>query len=418
MLESKKIERRQSEIREELSSLASTEQPSDDQVQRMSALDQEYRTNESRLRAALVAEDAERRNAAGELETRSGSEWNDLIGQFEVRQAVLALDEGKSLSGATAEVVQELRNQGGFRGVPVPYEIFETRAGETTAGGIMDPVQTRPVIDRLFPDSVAGRMGAQMVNIGAGEIEYPVVTSSVSAGWAATETGDVASPTQFTTADRPLKPDHTLGVQMRLTRRAQKSAAGIEQAIRRDMRGAIAAKMDEAVFQGSGSNGEPAGVVSQASSYSINETAIDAAATWSAFRGAVTTFMTNNAASSPQAVRVLIRPEVWAALDGAIFDSGSGITEYDRLEDNVGAVVMTSNGLAAPTGSPTASNVLLSTSVGGQAPIYVATWGAVDLIRDPYSDAASGGVRLTGLVTMDVTVSRTAQLEVLTGVQD
>jgi hypothetical protein len=40
------------------------------------------------------------------------------------------------------------------------------------------------------------------------------------------------------------------------------------------------------------------------------------------------------------------------------------------------------------------------------------------LIRDPYSDAASGGVRLTGLVTMDVTVSRTAQLEVLTGVQD
>jgi hypothetical protein len=60
---------------------------------------------------------------------------------------------------------------------------------------------------------------------------------------------------------------------------------------------------------------------------------------------------------------------------------------------------------------------LLSTSVGGQAPIYVATWGAVDLIRDPYSDAASGGVRLTGLVTMDVTVSRTAQLEVLTGVE-
>jgi len=39
------------------------------------------------------------------------------------------------------------------------------------------------------------------------------------------------------------------------------------------------------------------------------------------------------------------------------------------------------------------------------------------MIRDPFSDAASGGVRLTGLVTMDVTVSRTAQLQVLTGLQ-
>jgi hypothetical protein len=40
------------------------------------------------------------------------------------------------------------------------------------------------------------------------------------------------------------------------------------------------------------------------------------------------------------------------------------------------------------------------------------------LIRDPYSDAASGGLRLTALATMDVTVGRPAQLEILTGVQD
>lgn len=41
----------------------------------------------------------------------------------------------------------------------------------------------------------------------------------------------------------------------------------------------------------------------------------------------------------------------------------------------------------------------------------------VDLIRDPFSDAASGGLRLTALTTADVTVARGAQLEVLTGVQ-
>jgi hypothetical protein len=278
-------------------------------------------------------------------------------------------------------------------------------------------VQTRPIIDRLFPDSVAGRMGAQMVNVGVGELEYPVTTSSVTAGWAASETGDVTGPSAYTTTDRPLKPDQTLGVQMKLTRRTMKSAQGIEAAVRRDMRGAIAQAMDAAVFQGSGSSGEPLGVVSGAGTYGITSTAVDAAATWSAFRSAVTTFLTNNAASGPGGVRVLIRPEIWDGMDGQVFDSGSGITEFDRLTANVGSVVMTSNGLAAPSGSPAASNALLTTSVGGQAPIFVATWGAVDMIRDPYSDAASGGVRLTGLVTMDITVSRTAQLQVLTGLE-
>jgi HK97 family phage major capsid protein len=417
MLESTKIQRRQSEIRQELSELASTEQPSDDQVQRMNTLDSEYRANESRYRAALVAEDTERRQARDDLETRHGSEWDDLVSRFEVRQAVAHLDEGRQIDGATAEVVQELRSAGGYRGVPIPYAALEMRAGETTAGSIPDPVSTRPIIDRLFPDSVAGRMGATMVNVGAGEVEYPVVTSSVTAGWASSETGDVASATQFTTTDRALKPDHNLGVQMKITRRSMKSAAGIEQAVRRDMRNAIAAKMDEAVFLGSGSNGEPLGVIAGAGTYGVSSTAVDAAATWSAFRGAVTTFLTNNAASSPGAVRVLIRPEVWDQMDGTVFDSGSGITEYDRLVNNVGGVALTSNGLAAPSGSPAASKSLLSTSVGGQAPIFVATWGAVDMIRDPYSDAASGGVRLTGLVTMDVTVSRTEQLQVLTGLQ-
>ena len=59
----------------------------------------------------------------------------------------------------------------------------------------------------------------------------------------------------------------------------------------------------------------------------------------------------------------------------------------------------------------------MTTSASGVAPIFVGTWGAVDLIRDPFSDAASGGLRLTALATMDVTISRAVQIEILTGLQ-
>jgi hypothetical protein len=75
---------------------------------------------------------------------------------------------------------------------------------------------------------------------------------------------------------------------------------------------------------------------------------------------------------------------------------------------------MTTNALAAPvTNNVTA---LLATNAGGVAPAFMGIWGAVDLIRDPYADAASGGLRLTALSTVDTTVARGAQLEILTGI--
>ena len=420
MLESKKLELRRSEIRQELATLAAKPEPTEDEVRSMESLDKEYRTAETRYRAALVAEDEERREAGGELETRDGREWADMLGRFELRQVAAALDHGHQIDGETAEIVQELRSQGAYQGIPVPWQALEQRAGETVASGTPDPMQTRPIIDRLFPQSVASRMGGQMVNIGQGELEYPVATSGASVGWQASETGDVASPSAYATTDKPLAPDHTLGVQMKITRKTLKqSGAALEQAVRRDMNGAIAQEMDRAAFLGAGSSGEPLGVIAGASTYGITETAVAAAAAWSAFRSAVVRFMTANAAGSPDAVRLLIRPEVWDAMDGTYIDTGTGVTEWDRLTRNIpaGNVAMSPNALADPTGSPAASNALLTTNAGGVSPFFVATWGAVDLIRDPYTDAASGGLRLTALATMDITVARAAQLEVLTGIQ-
>ena len=59
---------------------------------------------------------------------------------------------------------------------------------------------------------------------------------------------------------------------------------------------------------------------------------------------------------------------------------------------------------------------------GGEAPplvgpAFIGSWGSLDVIRDPFSDAASGGLRLTALMTADVTVSRPAQIEILTDLQ-
>ena len=292
-----------------------------------------------------------------------------------------------------------------------------TAPGETVASGTPNPIRTAPIIDRLFAGSVAARMGGSMVNVGVGEMEYPVTTSSVSAGWAATETGNVPGPTAYTTTDRPLKPDHNLGITMRITRKTLKqSGEGLEQAVRRDMNGAISEAMDKAVFLGSGSSGEPTGILAGASGWGITSTAVDAAASYAAFRAAAVRFMTANAATGPASVNLLLRPEVFDDMDADLI-SGTAVSEWDRLTAKIGNTVLSPNALAAPTGDPEETTAILTTSVGGVAPFFIGTWGAIDLIRDPYSDAQSGGLRLTALTTMDVTISRAVQIEILTGIQ-
>lgn len=408
MLDSVKIQRRQSEIRQSLSALVGKETPTTDETRSMETLDAEYRQNEIRYRAALTAEDSERREAGADLETRTDRQYAELVAGFELRQIVLALDEGKSLSGQTAEVVAEMRSQGGYRGIPIPLAALELR--NTVSADVPNPVQTRPIIDRLFPASVAARLGIQTVNIAQGSVEWPVATSGAIAGWAPTEGANVPGPNPFQTAERMLAPDHTLGAHMRITRKALKQAGeGLEQAIRRDMNGAIGAELDRAVLMGDGTGGEPLGIVPGAATYGITSTAVAAAASWAAFRAEVVAFMQANQITSASGVNMAFDPEIWADLDGALI-AGTAVSEWDRLVKHVPA------GNIALANQLDAGTAILTTTAGGIPPAFLGIWGGLDMIRDPYTDAQNGGLRLTGLLTADVTVARGSQIRILTGI--
>ncbi|MDP5307579.1 phage major capsid protein [Paracoccus spongiarum] len=408
MLDSVKIQRRQSEIRQTLSELVGKPELSEDETRSMETLDAEYRQNETRYRAALTAEDSERREAGADLETRTDRQFAELVAGFELRQVVLALDEGRSLTGQTAEVVAEMRNAGGYRGVPVPLAALELR--NTVSGDVPNPVQTRPIIDRLFPASVAARIGVQTINITQGSVEWPVATAGAIAGWAATEGGNVPGPNPFQTAERMLAPDHTLGVHMRISRKAMKQTGdGLENAIRRDMNAAVGAELDRAVLMGSGAAGQPLGLVPGAVTYGITSTAVGAAATWAAFRAEVVAFMTANQISAASGVNVAFGPAIWSELDEALI-SGTAVSEWDRLTKHIPASnIALANQLAAET-------AILTTSAGGISPAFLGIWGGLDMIRDPYTDAQNGGLRLTGLLTADVTVARGSQIRILTGI--
>ncbi|WP_299686385.1 phage major capsid protein [uncultured Tateyamaria sp.] len=406
--------RRQSEIRSQLSELVGKE-TTDDETRQIDTLDAEYRANETKYRGALIVEASERDAASAELENRSADEWQGLIDNFELRQVVANLDTGAAISGQTAEVVTEMRAQGSFQGQPIPWGALERRAGETTSATTPDPTRTMPLVDRLFPTSVAAQLGASLVQVGQGSLEYPVSTASTVASWQTDEVTDLPDPVPFTTADAKLSPDFALGVRMKITRKALKqSGEGLESAIRRDMNGAMQMELDRSLILGSGAAGEPLGIIPGAATYGINVNNLGAAATWAAFRTEVLAFMVGNAASGPGSVRALIRPEVWDRMDGS-YITGTAVTEFELMRKAMLGVIMTTNALEAPAGGETTA--VLATSAGGLPPIHIGAWGGIDLIRDPYTDAASGQLRLTAIATMDQTVARGAQLRIVEGIQ-
>ncbi|MFZ1743912.1 MAG: hypothetical protein WAT93_13735 [Pontixanthobacter sp.] len=59
---------------------------------------------------------------------------------------------------------------------------------------------------------------------------------------------------------------------------------------------------------------------------------------------------------------------------------------------------------------------IMSANVQGIAPGYFGLYGGVDLIRDVYTQAESGALVITGLVTADFTVPRGMQVRILTGI--
>lgn len=415
MLRSQTLQLRQSEIRSRLAEIQAKDELDDELRGKMDELTTEYRKNETELRAALISEEARRQ--ADAPEDSQARERRNLESQFEVRQAISVLTERTAmLSGPTAELVQDMRSQEGakYQGIPVPYSaLLDTRA-DTVSSGTPDPVMTAPIIDRVFADSVASRMGVQQINIAFGDKEYPIASQGAVFNWVASEGADLAAAVAYQTGDVTLSPAQTGGCRVDVTREAMKqSGPNLEAAIRRDMRASIQQGLDRAVYLGSGSSGEPSGLFVDGA---VPVTAVGAAATYSVFRDEAIAFMDANLIGSFDSIRILTRPAIMTGMDETLL-TGTSETEWDRFLRRFNNPIVSSNAVAAPAGSPLAVNALMSVSHAGVPPVWSALYGGIDMITDIYTKAPSGTMTIVALLTFDLAISRPIQLKKLTGLQ-
>lgn len=117
--------------------------------------------------------------------------------------------------------------------------------------------------------------------------------------------------------------------------------------------------------------------------------------------------MESNAITSASQFNLAFDPSIWAELDDDLI-TGTAVSQWDRLVKHTGAPA-SSNTIPDET-------AILTAEVQGVPPGVLGIWGGIDLIRDPYTRAASGQLVLTGLVTADFTVPRGLQTRILTGI--
>ncbi len=346
----------------------------------------------------------QRANYLAELERRSVGEPVDksaaeLEARISLLDAVNAQVENRALTGALAEFNQEQRNQGvQARGVLVPASIFEKRAANTTttADGIVpEDFRADQFIGLLRNSAIVRSLGARTLSGLRGNVVIPKQTSTTAATWLAE--GDALTDTDPLTFDTvTLQPRH-VGALTELSRQLiQQSNPDIEALVRDDFVKVIGLAVDRALIHGDGVK-EPAGLVDTATG-----TGTLATLTWEAVLKVIEdlnlSHISPNYWLTTPAVATKLRSTLKAASAGSAY-----LMENGQMAGIPVAVTQQLDNVIDSNDDVVAGRVL----VGDFSELLIGTWGAVDILANPYGAAyARGGVQIRILTTMDAAVRR------------
>lgn len=321
------------------------------------------------------------------------------VRQFSVVRAIAALanPSDRRLREAAAfefEVSEAAaaRYGRGAQGIMLPTDILGVWKRDLNTTDDNEIVATNLLanefIDVLRNSSSVMQAGARMLPGLVGNVAIPKKTAASSAAFISTE-GGASSESEPTFGTVSMTPK-TLGAFTDMTRQLiLQSTPAIEQLVRDDLTQALALAIDKAALEGSGSSGNPTGILNTAG---VNKP--------SSFAAAVPTFAE------------LVALETAVAEDNALFGNLAYITDAatygglkTRSKDTGSGMFVIENGQAngynvIRTQQSTAGNVYF----GNFSDCLIGMFGGLDLTVDPYTASTSGTVRIVALQSIDVAV--------------
>ena len=244
-------------------------------------------------------------------------------------------------------------------------------------------------IDVLRNASSVMQAGARMLGGLSGDVKIPKKTTAASAGWIATE-GGASAESEMVVGQVSMTPK-TLGAHTDVTRQLLiQSSMDVEAMMRDDLAQAIATAIDLAGLEGSGSSGQPTGI--------LNTSGVN---TVTAFAAANPTFAEvvtlETAVAEDNALTGNLAYILPASMYGALktTEKASGTAQF--VVEPGGSI----NGYRGIVSNQcTAGNLYF----GNFADLLVGMFGGLDIVVDPYTNSTSGTVRVVALQSVDVAV--------------
>ena len=400
--------RKSHEIAADLNARMASLQAETDAAKR-EALAAEVESFTNELREAQVEEAAQR--ALLNQRTLSPEEKKELkrfsLSKF-IREAA-----GKGLTGFEAEMNQEaekeMREAGkSLSGFGIPTVLLGVRTFDNnnittaTEGAEFAAITEWSYIEALRNAMLGARLGVRYIPGMQGNARI-VKGGGVTASWLAEEAAASKVKDSFSTVDMT---PHRLQILGGYTYDLLKQAAlPVEQILWDELIRAHAQALDDAIFNGSGSSGQPLGILANTGIGSVAGGTNGAAISWANVVALESTVGAANGLFGRLAY--VTNSKVAGAMKSTAKETGypSYIMEDGRAN---GFAVEVTNAIPSNLTKGSASGICSAMIFGNFEEVLVPQWGGLDMIVDPYSSKAKGVVEVTAIAYHDVCVRRPA----------
>ena len=359
------------------------------------------------LKDAQLSEAA--RKAQANQRVLSPKEKED-IRRFSISKFLRQAMPGETMDGIEAEMAAEGKREfmegikGVAEGVFLPSALlrtyYYTNASEDDYGKAFVEQTGLTYIGKLRNATIGRRLGVRYLDGLQGNIAF--VTGGADAAWVAEEAA--ASKQKPTYAKKVMAPKRLQVLQGVTYDLMHQSSKALDNLIMEDMVKAHAVALDAAIFAGSGSSGQPTGVLSASG---VNSITIDASN------------------GGPLTHDLLVQMETEVGIDNGLLDDTLAYVSNAKVQGKLktipqiagypyylmndgkvnGYPFFMSNGIPSNLGTGSAFSAAI---FGNWSEVLVGSWGGMQLIVDPYTAKAEGVLEISAAAYHDVLV-RTPQ---------
>jgi HK97 family phage major capsid protein len=289
------------------------------------------------------------------------------------------------------------------KGLIVPHDVLKRNllVGTPTAGGntVATNLLSGNMIELLRNKMVLPGMGMQMLTGLVGNIAIPRVTGGATAYWVAESGSPTASGQTF---DQVAMTPRTLGAQTAISRKLLlQSSLDVEAFVQNDLARVLALELQRVAINGSGTAPEPRGILPTVGIGSVAGGTNGLAPNWSHIVGLETEVAQDNADEGT--LGYLTNTRVRGRLKQTSKVSGQNGFIWEGGEVN-GYQAQVTNAVPSNLVKGSSGAVCSAIIFGNFAELIMGLWGGLELMVNPYTNAANGGVIVHAFQDADLAV--------------